>query len=345
MFADSTWSDRDIGITVIVLAFVILLFCLYCVVKLLKSILKGRMAVWIRHTSNSNLPYCPCFTEYLLILMGAVLTFLVQSSSVFTSTLPPLVSVKAISLERAYPLTLGANLGTTTTAVIAALTQTKNIGEGLQIALCHFLFNLTGVFLFYPIPCTRFPIRMAKHLGNTTARYRWFAIFYVVILFLFLPLVFLGLAFAGSTYVIVTASIMFVILIFVVTINSLRRFPRCLPKIFHTWKWLPKWMRSLEPYDRLFMKLRCCVKLKRRSVVTDSYQAVDEGNISGTEVEVGNNAASASASKLEVASDEEAALSLHSIVALDTQKSIKINTKKSSIKSNTKKSIKSNTKK
>jgi len=43
--------------------------------------------------------------------VGAIITFLVQSSSVFTSTLTPLVGTGIFSLERAYALTLGANIG------------------------------------------------------------------------------------------------------------------------------------------------------------------------------------------------------------------------------------------
>lgn len=74
-------------------------------------------------------------TDYLLMLVGAVLTFVVQSSSAFTSTLPPLVGVKALTIERAYTLTLGSNIGTTTTALLAALAQSEeaNFTEGLQV--------------------------------------------------------------------------------------------------------------------------------------------------------------------------------------------------------------------
>ncbi|PKU32113.1 sodium-dependent phosphate transport protein 2b [Limosa lapponica baueri] len=58
---------------------------------------------------------------YLAMLAGAGMTFVVQSSSVFTSAITPLVGIGVISIERSYPLTLGANIGTTTTAILAAL--------------------------------------------------------------------------------------------------------------------------------------------------------------------------------------------------------------------------------
>ena len=71
----------------------------------------GAVAVIIQKTLNSDIPYCPWLTGYVAILAGAILTFLVQSSSVFTATLTPLVGIGVISVERVYPLTLGSNLG------------------------------------------------------------------------------------------------------------------------------------------------------------------------------------------------------------------------------------------
>ena len=56
----------------------------------------------------------------------------------------------------------------------------------------HFFFNIAGIMLFYPVPFMRFPIAMAKKLGDTTANYRWFAIMYLILMFFVLPgLVFL----------------------------------------------------------------------------------------------------------------------------------------------------------
>ena len=131
--------------------------------------------------------------------IGAVLTFLLQSSSVFTSTLTPLVGLGVIGLDRMYPLTLGSNIGTTTTAMLAALASSADARHlTIQIAVrviarhliydihpqtnnkfntisqvCHLLFNIFAIMLFYPIPfMRRLPIAGAKILGNTTATYR-----------------------------------------------------------------------------------------------------------------------------------------------------------------------------
>ncbi len=92
------------------------------------------MADLIKEKINTDLPnpFAP-LTGYLVILVGAILTFLVQSSSVFTSTLTPMVGVGLITVERCYPLILGANLGTTTTALLAAVAADP--GEQFQASL------------------------------------------------------------------------------------------------------------------------------------------------------------------------------------------------------------------
>ena len=151
--------------------------------------LSGSIAIVIRKTLNADIPYVPWLTGYIAIIIGAVLTFIVQSSSIFTSTLTPLIGIGIISIERAYPLTLGSNIGTTTTAILASIAGS---GDGLynavQVALVHLFFNIFAILIFYPIPFLRFPIPMSKFLGETTANYRWFAIVYLIGMFFLLPL-------------------------------------------------------------------------------------------------------------------------------------------------------------
>lgn len=74
------------------------------------------------------------------------MTILVQSSSIFTSTLTPLVGLGVITVERVYPFTLGSNIGTTVTGILAALTAStpQDLRNSLQIALCHTFFNIIG---------------------------------------------------------------------------------------------------------------------------------------------------------------------------------------------------------
>ncbi|CAC5385630.1 SLC34A [Mytilus coruscus] len=102
------------------------------------------------------------------------MTILVQNSSVFTSTLTSLIGVGVVSIDRMFPLTLGTNIGTCITGILAALASpAKAIPYALQIALCHLFLNISGTLLFYPLPITRkAPINLAKKLRNITAKYR-----------------------------------------------------------------------------------------------------------------------------------------------------------------------------
>ena len=82
-------------------------------VKLLNSLLGEKVKKGITDGVNKDIPIYGLgwLTGYLAMLVGAILTVLVQSSSVFTSTLTPLAGAGLVSLERAYPLTLGSNIG------------------------------------------------------------------------------------------------------------------------------------------------------------------------------------------------------------------------------------------
>jgi solute carrier family 34 (sodium-dependent phosphate cotransporter) len=219
----------------------------------------GQIANVIKKVINANIPYVPWVTGYLALLVGAIMTFLVQSSSVFTSALTPLVGVGVITIERVYPLTLGSNIGTTTTSLIAAMAaDAKNLQYTLQISLCHLLFNLTGILLFYPIPFLRFPIPMAKFLGETTSKYRWFSIAYLIGMFFLLPAIIFGLSVAGNVALLVVLIPMSVMLfvVFVICVMQ-RKKPSWLPVVLRNWKFLPLWMRSLEPVDRIISRLAC----------------------------------------------------------------------------------------
>ena len=124
-------------------------------------------------------------------------------------------------------------------------------------------FNVTGILLFYPIPFMRFPIPMAKFLGNETAKYRWFAILYLVGMFFLFPGIVLGLSIAGPIALLCVGVPFFILLVAIGVIKILqRRKPSWLPRVMRDWKWLPLACRSLEPYDRQFAKCACCKKFR-----------------------------------------------------------------------------------
>ena len=123
---------------------------------------------------NAEFPGCwRHMTGYVAILVGATLTLLIQSSSVLTSALTPLVGLGAVHLERMYPVILGANLGTTMTGMLAALaSDPASMRAGVRLALSHLLFNLSGILLWYPWPPSRqLPLSAARAMGNTVARW------------------------------------------------------------------------------------------------------------------------------------------------------------------------------
>ncbi|XP_062045608.1 sodium-dependent phosphate transport protein 2A [Lepus europaeus] len=269
IFVDTQLPDLAVGLILLAGSLVLLCTCLILLVKMLNSLLKGQVAKVIQKVINTDLPApFTWVTGYFAMVVGAAMTFIVQSSSVFTSAITPLVGLGVISIERAYPLTLGSNIGTTTTAILAALASPREkLSSSFQIALCHFFFNISGILLWYPLPCTRLPIRMAKALGRRTAKYRWFAVLYLLVCFLLLPSLVFGISMAGWRAMVGVGAPFGALLAFVVLINILQsRSPGRLPKWLQTWDFLPHWMHSLQPLDRLITHATlCCARSEPRS--------------------------------------------------------------------------------
>lgn len=260
LFYDTSLTDMQIGIILLIASLIILCTALIIIVKILNSMMKGKMAVIIKKTINAEVPYIPWITGYIAILVGAFMTFIVQSSSIFTSTLTPLIGIGVITIERSYPLTLGSNIGTTTTALLASMAGSgPTLIDAIQIALVHLFFNIFGIMLFYPIPFMRFPIPLAKKLGETTAKYRWFAVLYLFVMFFFLPGFVFILSLGGPLVMGIVGIPLIVILGLAVIINVIQAKKRSiLPKFLQTWDWLPKPLHSLQPYDACCLSLPCC---------------------------------------------------------------------------------------
>ena len=122
------------------------------------------------------------------LLLGVVITIAVQSSSITTSILIPLAGAGVISLRNAYPITLGANVGTTITALLAALAASSP--ESLTVALAHTTFNVFGIIALYVIPIARdLPINLAERLADLAVAHRTLAVAYVAVVFVVLPLI------------------------------------------------------------------------------------------------------------------------------------------------------------
>ncbi|XP_047196433.1 sodium-dependent phosphate transport protein 2A [Hippoglossus stenolepis] len=261
LFVSTSLSDLTVGLILLAASLVVLCSCLLLLVKLLNTLLKGHVAKVVHKVINTDLPYpFGWLTGYVAMCVGAAVTFVVQSSSVFTSAMTPLIGIGVISLERAYPLTLGSNIGTTATALLAALASPGNtLAAALQIALCHLFFNVFGILLWYPLPFMRLPIRMARVLGDRTAKYRWFAVLYLLLCFLLLPSLVLGLSLAGWRVMAGVGAPFLGVTIFIAVVNMLQAHtPRLLPAKLQSWDFLPQWMRSLRPLDRQITRATVC---------------------------------------------------------------------------------------
>lgn len=123
------------------------------------------------------------------IASGTVVTVLVQSSSTTTSLVVPLAGAGVLTTSQVYPFTLGANIGTCVTALLAATSITgANEFFALQIALVHLLYNVFGVVLFMSLPFLRaLPVRSSEGLGRRVERNRGWAFAYIAAVFFVLP--------------------------------------------------------------------------------------------------------------------------------------------------------------
>merc|ERR1719473_1033637 len=123
----------------------------------------------------------------LSIIYGMLITIAVQSSSITTSTLTPLVALDIITLEQMLPLTLGANIGTTCTAFIASVVSGSQ--DAIQVSICHLLFNILGITIWFPIPFMRaVPLGWARLMGEYVHLFPWFGMFYIGVAFVALPI-------------------------------------------------------------------------------------------------------------------------------------------------------------
>lgn len=165
-----------------------------------------------------------------------------------------------IALERNYELTIGANIGTTVTALLASLTQTGSaFRQSIQIALTHWLFNLSGCVLWYTIVYfRRIPIFLSRRIGNIVAAYRWFAFVYIAAIFLLFPLMVLSLAFIHWIVAIVFLVCLILLLSFILTVNYLQTTRvHSLPTVLQSWFFVPRALRSFAYWDN---RLECLVR-------------------------------------------------------------------------------------
>lgn len=177
-------SDTSAAIVLLIASVLILIVSLIYLVKMMRSLLISKAEGFIEKYLFRN--------DALALIIGCCMTIAVQSSSVTTSLIVPLVGAGILSLRRCYPFTLGANLGTTCTALLASLATIKIQGGetvsavGVTAAFAHLLFNLFGIVIFYPLKII--PITLSKKLAALAAESKVWAAVFVVGVFFALPL-------------------------------------------------------------------------------------------------------------------------------------------------------------
>lgn len=156
-------------------------FALFLLVKVLRGAVTSRAESIVERVLRSS--------AVVAMLLGVVVTVMVQSSSITTSLLVPLAGAGLLRLEQAFPVTIGANIGTTVTALLAALAVSgPNAAAGLDIALVHLLFNVSGLLLIYPVEAIRrVPLEGARRVTQLALRSRKLTVAGVALLFYGLP--------------------------------------------------------------------------------------------------------------------------------------------------------------
>ena len=165
---------------------IIIFIALTFIVKVMRGLVLSRMEKYINRFLGAGGP--------VGILIGIILTVMVQSSSITTSVMVPLAGAGLVTLQQIYPITIGANIGTTITALLASMAISGEAAyAGRQIALVHLCFNLLGILVWYvPSFMRNVPLKMANAMAEFAGHSRKkaatlvFSFFYIVPAIIFL---------------------------------------------------------------------------------------------------------------------------------------------------------------
>lgn len=176
------------GILVCVTGVAMIFFAVRILSTLLKTLMQGRAQTLLLSAVGEGAGRA--------MLTGLGVTLVTQSSTVTNSVLVPFVGAGAITPRQVYPVTLGGNLGTTFTSLLAALAVTgKQAKFGLQAALVHVVYNVFAIALIWGVPFLRpLPLKAATWLAGRAAENKRFLAAYLIGVFILLPLSVIGLS-------------------------------------------------------------------------------------------------------------------------------------------------------
>jgi len=158
-----------------VIAFLMLFLALNFIVKVLKSLVLARVEKFFQRYIFR--------TPILSFALGIGLTALVQSSSITTSIVVPLLGAGVLRMRQIYPYLLGANIGTTITAFLASFVTGSP--DAVSVAFAHLVFNIYGILIFWPLK--KIPIWLSMKMANLTQKSKLAPILYIAVVFFIIP--------------------------------------------------------------------------------------------------------------------------------------------------------------
>jgi len=172
-------------ILLLVISLVLLFAALYFITKMMGALVAKRAEIVLNNVIG----------KYGIVTVFATLFFtaIIQSSSITIALMIPLLAAGILNLEAMYPMVMGANIGTTVTAILASL-ATGSV-SALTVAFAHFIFNVIGVCVIYPIkPLRKIPLFLASGLGDIGFKKRRYVILYVLVAFFLIPGLFIAIS-------------------------------------------------------------------------------------------------------------------------------------------------------
>uniref|UniRef100_A0A914PVI8 Uncharacterized protein n=1 Tax=Panagrolaimus davidi TaxID=227884 RepID=A0A914PVI8_9BILA len=258
LFAYSTLDDTSIAIILLIASIISLILTTLIIVKLIQMLLEGKLAIVLKEWLDKKFPSpFRWATNYLIMLLSCFLVMIIQSSNVIQSALTPLVGMGVVPLERLFPLILGSGIGASFTGILTAFSADPGqLKDTLQMAFCQTIYNLFGMLIFFPIPFIRqIPIQSAMIIGQKTAKYRWLALVYILVVFFLIPTYLLAISFLPKPFMIAAIILTLIFWSSVFFINYLQsNYRKQLPKCIRDWEFLPKWLHSCKPYDEFLTK-------------------------------------------------------------------------------------------
>ena len=169
-------------VLLLIVSLVFLFLSLYFIVRVMRSLVIKRAEIVLNNVIGKY--------GILTIFVALLFTAVIQSSSITIALMIPLIAAGVLNVETMYPIIMGANIGTTVTAILASF-ATGNV-VAVSAAFVHFLFNIIGlIFIYSWRPLRMIPVFLAKGLGSLAFKRRRYAVLYMVTVFFVIPAMFI----------------------------------------------------------------------------------------------------------------------------------------------------------